>query len=42
VVLGRVKSLGLGIMGIEPWKDGSYYGVETYERYTSDPIDSKW
>ncbi len=42
MVLGRVKSLGLGIMGIEPWKDGSYYGVETYERYTSDPIDSKW
>lgn len=42
VVLGRVKSLGLGIMGIEPWKDGNYYGVETYESYTSDPTDPKW
>jgi hypothetical protein len=42
VVLGRVKSLGLGIMGIEPWKDGNYYGVETYERNTSDSTDSKW
>jgi hypothetical protein len=42
VVLRRVKSLGLGIMGIEPWKDGNYYGVETYGRYTSDPTDPKW
>jgi hypothetical protein len=42
VVLGRVKSLGLGIMGIEPWKDVNYYVVQTDERNTSDPTDSKW
>ncbi len=42
MVLRRVKSLGLGIMGIEPWKDVNYYGVETYESYTSDPTDPKW
>jgi hypothetical protein len=42
VVLGRVKSLALGIMGIEPWKDGNYYIVQTDERNTSDPTDSKW
>ena len=42
MVLRRVKSLGLGIMGIEPWKDGNYYIVQTDERNTSDPTDSKW
>ena len=29
-------------MGIEPWKDGNYYIVQTDERNTSDPTDSKW
>lgn len=27
IVLERVKNLGLGITGIEPWKDGEFYGV---------------
>jgi hypothetical protein len=26
----------------EPWKDGNYYVVQTDERNTSDPTDSKW
>ena len=30
------------IMGIEPWKDGNYYIVQTDERNTADPTDSKW
>jgi hypothetical protein len=42
IVLDRVRLLGLGITGIEPWKDGEFYGVETYEEYASDPTDSTW
>jgi hypothetical protein len=42
IVLDRVKKLGLGIKGIEPWKNGAYYGVEVYEDYTKDPTDSNW
>jgi hypothetical protein len=42
IVLDRVEELGLGITGIEPWKDGEFYGVETYEEYASDPTDSTW
>ena len=30
------------IMGIEPWKDVNYYVVQTDERNTFDPTDSKW
>ncbi len=42
IVLDRVQKLGLGIKGIEPWKDGEFYGVETFEQYVSDPTDSNW
>lgn len=42
VVLERVKSLGIGIFGIEPWKNGCYYDCKVYESYTSDPTDATW
>jgi len=42
VVLNRVKELGFGVWGIEPWKDGEYYGVVTCENETNDPTDSNW
>lgn len=42
IVLDRVKKLGLGIFGIEPWRNGEYYWVKTYEEYTSDPTDPAW
>ncbi len=42
IVLDRVKELGLGITGIEPWKDGEFYGVETYEEFATEPTDSTW
>ena len=42
VVLERVKSLGLGIYGIEPWLDGCFYDCEVFECHTSDPTDSSW
>ena len=42
VVLERVKSLGIGIFGIEPWKNGCYYDCKVYESHTSDPTDATW
>jgi hypothetical protein len=42
VVLNRVKDLGLGIWGIEPWKNGEYYAVVTCESETNDPTDFNW
>ncbi len=42
IVLDRVKNLGLGIYGIEPWKNGEFYGVLTYEMLTHDPTNPDW
>lgn len=42
VVLARVKSLGLGIYGIEPWRDGCFYDCEVFECHTSDPTEYSW
>ena len=42
IVLHRVQKLGLGIHGIEPWKDGEFYRVLTYEDFTGDPTDCNW
>lgn len=41
-ILERVKKLGLGIHGIEPWKNGCYYNVETVEEYQTECTDSNW
>ena len=42
IVLNRIKEKGLGIYGIEPWENGEYYGVMTYEEFTSNPFDTTW
>jgi hypothetical protein len=42
IVIQRVKELGLGIYGIEPWKDGDFYGVQVHEQGSVEPIDSIW
>lgn len=42
IVLDRVKELGIGIAGIEPWKDGEFYDVLAYELITDNPADPKW
>ncbi len=42
IVLERVEKLGIGIYGIEPWLDGSYYNTSGYEDYTNDPTDPAW
>ena len=41
-VLTRVQRQGLGIMGIEPWKNGEFYKVMIYEDFTDDPADPNW
>lgn len=42
VVMERIKQQSLGITGIEPWKNGKFYGVLTNEEFTKDPTDSNW
>lgn len=42
IVIQRVKKLGLGIYGIELWKNGDFYRVQTHEQVTGDPADSTW
>ena len=42
IVLDRVEELGLEIYGIEPWKDGEFFGVETFEDSGLSPTDPKW
>ena len=39
IVLQRVKKLGIGIFGIEPWNDEGFYGVEVCD---VDPTDPSW
>tara|TARA_B110000977_G_C10833369_1_gene399003 strand:- start:51 stop:473 length:423 start_codon:yes stop_codon:yes gene_type:complete len=42
IVLDRVKKLGIGIAGIEPWKDGEFYDVVVYELITDNPANPEW
>ena len=42
IVLDRVKEFGIGITGIEPWKDGEFYDVMIYEMVTDNPADPEW
>jgi len=42
IVLQRAEQYGLGISGIEPWKDGDYYDCEVYESHSTLPSDSEW
>ncbi len=42
IVLERVEKHQIGITGIEPWKNGEFYDVLTYEDFDCDPTDPKW
>ena len=42
VVLNRVEEYGIGIMGIEPWLNGDYYGVMVVEDFNTNTKDPKW
>lgn len=41
-VLHRVEELGIGIFGIEPWKNGDFYDVRVCEDYEANPSNSQW
>ena len=41
-VLDRAEAFGIEIYGIEPWPDGKFGGVRTYEEYSDDPADPAW
>ena len=41
-VLDRCEADGIGIYGIEPWRDGEYYDVWTCEEFRSEPTDPQW
>jgi len=42
IVLHRVRQYGLGIYGIEPWKNGKYFDVLCYESFSDDATDHNW
>ncbi|NQX91732.1 MAG: hypothetical protein HRT74_06340 [Flavobacteriales bacterium] len=42
IVLERVEQHGLGISGIEPWKDGKMHDVLTSEDFNKDSKDPSW
>jgi len=42
IILRRVEELGVGVLGIEPWKNGDFYDVRGCKDYESAPSDSHW
>lgn len=42
MVLDRVAHLKLGIYGIEPWLNGKYYDVLTFDQFAEEPTDEDW
>ncbi len=42
IVLDRVEKNGIAIYGIEPWLNGDFYDVLTFEDYYTDANDPKW
>ncbi len=42
IVLKRVQEKGIAIYGIEPWLNGTFYDVISYEQYSTEPDDPKW
>ena len=41
-VLDRLEVFGIGVLGIEPWPNGEFGDVSTFEEYGDDPADPKW
>ena len=41
-VLDRIEQLGIGIVGIEPWKNGTMYDVLAAEEFGLKPEDAQW
>ena len=42
IVLDRVEENGIAIFGIEPWLNGDFYDVLSYEDYKTRANDPKW
>ena len=42
IILERIEKLGIGINGIEPWKNGEFYDVSICEDYSDNPLDPLW
>ncbi|GAA3592419.1 hypothetical protein Q4Q39_05595 [Flavivirga amylovorans] len=42
IVLDRVEKNGIAIFGIEPWLNGDFYDVLSFEDYKIDANDPKW
>lgn len=42
IVLERVEKFGLGIYGIEPWKNRTFFDVYGYNDYSKKPSDPEW
>lgn len=42
VILDRVEQKGIGIYGIEPWLNGSFYDAKSFEAYKTVATDPNW
>jgi len=42
IVLDRIEKMKIGVYGMEPWLNETFYDVASYEDYTDDPMDSNW
>lgn len=42
IVLDRIEKKGIGVYGIEPWINGSFYDVLGFEDFNTTPSDPKW
>ncbi len=42
IVLQRIEENRIGLYGIEPWLNGEFYDVLTFEDYNAKPTDPHW
>jgi hypothetical protein len=42
IVLNRIQKKGIIIHGIEPWLNGDFYDVLTYEDFNTTADDTEW
>lgn len=43
IILARVKEVkAIGIYGMETWRDGEFWSVDTFESYDTYPQDPMW
>ena len=42
IVLNRIQEKGIIVHGIEPWLNGEFYDVLTYEDFNTTAEETKW